>query len=145
MPTNVVASVEEEEFVIRDIEETWSAVVTIEEGSYNTLVSNKSQISSYFENYGYQTSEAEVKEVSGTSFVTTEVLIGSKNVLIAYAKASGTKVYGIIYTNKLGTYDNNSLKIVGEILASAINVGYGDAIPEGFTMDMLNKSFEIAK
>ena len=99
LPEGIVASVEKDEFVIRATDETWSAVITIQDGTYNTLVSNKEQISSYFENYGYVVTPVEAKEVSGTSFLTTEVLMGSENVLVAYAKASGTKVYGIIYTN----------------------------------------------
>lgn len=145
LPEGVVASVENDEFIIRDTEETWSAAITIQDGTYNTLVSNKAQISSYFENYGYVATEAEEKEVSGTSFVTSEVLMGSKNVLVAYAKASGTKIYGIIYVNELGTYDSYSLKVVGEILASAINRGYDNAMPEGFTIDMFKETFEVAK
>lgn len=145
LPEGVVASVEKDEFIIRDTEETWSAVITIQDGTYNTLVSNKAQLSSYFENYGYVATEAEIKEVSGTSFITTEVLMGSKNVLVAYAKASGTKIYGIVYVNELGTYDNYSLKVVGEVLASAIHSGYDDALPEGFTIDMLKETFEVAK
>lgn len=145
LPEGVIASVEKDEFIIRDSEETWSAVITIQDGTYNTLVSNKSQLSSYFETYGYVATEAEVKEVSGTSFITTEVLMGSQNVLVAYAKASGTKIYGIVYVNELGTYDNYSLKIVGEVLASAINSGYDKALPEGFTIDMFKETFEVAK
>ena len=145
LPEGVVASVEKDEFIIRDTEETWSAVITIQDGTYNTLVSNKAQLSSYFENYGYVATEAKTKEVSGTSFITTEVLMGSKNVLVAYAKASGTKIYGIVYVNELGTYDNYSLKVVGEVLASAIHSGYDDALPEGFTIDMLKETFEVAK
>lgn len=145
LPNGVVGSIENGNFVIRDTENTWSAVITIQEGTYNSLVSNKSQISGYFEEFGYLSENIEEKEVSGTSFVTTEVIMGSKNVLVAYAKASGTKVYGILYTNELGTYDSYSLKVVGEVLASAINNGYDSAMPEGFTIDMFKQTFEVAK
>ena len=83
--------------------------------------------------------------VSGMGFVTTEVLIGSQNVLVAYAKASGTKVYGILYVNELLTYDNNSLKTVGEILASSTNGGEISTMPAGFSVEMFEQTFEVAR
>lgn len=145
LPNDVLGSIEEGSFVIKDTDNTWSAVITIQDGAYNSLVSNKSQISGYFETFGYVSGAVEEKEVSGTSFVTTEILVGSKNVLVAYAKASGTKLYGILYTNELGTYDDYSLKVVGEILSSTINSGYDTSIPEGLTIDMFKQTFEVAK
>ena len=145
LPNNVVATVEEDNFVVRDKENTWSAVITVHDGAYNTLTSNKSQISGYFEELGYVATTASEKEISGSSFISTEVLMGSKNVLIAYSKASGTKIFGVVYTNELGTYDNQSLAVVGEILASAVNTGYDSAMPEGFNNNMFEKSFEFAK
>lgn len=145
LPEGTIASVEDGLFVVKAEDSSWSAIITIQEGSYNTLVSNKSQISGYFENLGYVSGETEENEVSGMGFVTTEVLIGSQNVLVAYAKASGTKVYGILYTNELATYDNVSLKIVGEILASSISSGDLSSIPAGFTIEMFEQTFEVAR
>ena len=145
LPEGTIASVEDGLFVVKAEDSSWSAIITIQEGSYNTLVSNKSQISGYFENLGYVSGETEENEVSGMGFVTTEVLIGSQNVLVAYAKASGTKVYGILYTNELATYDNVSLKIVGEILASSISSGDLSSIPAGFTIEMFEQTFEAAR
>jgi len=145
IPENIVSSVEDGNFIIKNLENTWSAVITIQDGSYSTLVSNKAQISNYFENFGYISGEVEEKEVSGISFIVTEVVMGEQNVLVACAKASGTKIYGVIYTNEDGTYDNNSLDIVGKILATSTNDGYDSSMPEGFTYDMFKKMFELAK
>ena len=145
LPEGTVASVEKGLFVIKAKDSSWSAIITIQEGSYDTLVSNKSQISGHFEELGYVSGETVENEVSGMGFVTTEVLIGSQNVLVAYAKASGTKVYGIIYINELGTYDNYSLKTVGEILASSINSGEIGTMPAGFTIEMFEQTFSVAR
>ncbi len=145
LPEGVIGSVEDENLVLRDKENTWSAVITIENGTYNTLVSNKSQLASYYENMGYESETFSEQEVSGVSFITSEVLMGSKNILVAYAKASGTKVYGILYTNELGTYDDVSLKVIGDILASTINSGYDSAIPEGLDFVKFKETFEVAR
>lgn len=145
LPEGTTASVENGLFVVKATDSSWSAIITIQEGSYTTLVSNKSQISGYFENLGYVSGEAVENEVSGMGFVTTEVLIGSQNVLVAYAKASGTKVYGILYVNELLTYDNNSLKTVGEILASSTNSGEISTMPAGFSVEMFEQTFEVAR
>ena len=145
LPEGITASVENGLFVVKATDSSWSAIITIQEGSYNTLISNKSQISGYFENLGYVSGEVVENEVSGMGFVTTEVLMGSQNVLVAYSKASGTKVYGIIYVNELFTYDNYSLKTVGEILASSNNKGEMTTMPAGFTVDMFNQTFDAAR
>ena len=145
LPDGVSASIEDNSFIMRDNKDSWSAIITMQEGNYNTLVSNRAQLNSYFEKYGYIATEVETKELNGTSFITTEVLIGSKNTLVAYTKASGTKVFGIIYINSTGTYNNTSLKAVSEILTSAVHSGKTEVWPDGFTFEMFKETFEVAR
>lgn len=123
----------------------WSAVLTLQTGTYNNLLSNKSQLIDYFKDMGYEPTEPTEKEVSGVSFVKMEVVMGSKNVLVAYAKANGTKLYGIILENETGEYTDDDLKTIGTLLGTAKYVGPKFSLPEGLQLDKFKETFMVAE
>lgn len=146
LPDNIIADVSNGEFILHATDKSWSAVITLQDGSYNTLVSNKSQLKHYYEQLGYVVEKAEEeKEISGTAFVTLEVNMASKKVLIAYSKANGTKLFGIILTTETNEYTNDSLKDIGKVLATMKYVGTNNDLPEGFTIDMFKETFRVAE
>jgi hypothetical protein len=145
LPDNVVADVVNGEFVLSAVDTKWHATVTMQSGSYNTLVSNKAQLKSYYEKLGYVVTDAEEKEISGTAFVTMEVTMGSDKVLVAYSKASGIKLFGIVFKNEAEEYDNDSLKDIGKILSTMNFTGHKYNLPEGFTIDMFKETFKVAE
>lgn len=142
---NVMADVANGEFILNATDNSWSAVITLQDGSYNTLVSNKSQLKGYYEELGYVVEEPEEQEISGTGFVTVKVSMGSENVLIAYAKANGTKLFGIVLKNSEEKYDGNSLKDVGKIFSTMNYKGIDNYLPEGFTIEMFKNTFRVAE
>lgn len=137
------AEIYEGEFYVGS--QTWSAVMTLQTGNYNTLVSNKSQLEDYFKTMGYETKEPVEKEISGTAFVKMEVVMGSKNVLVAYAKANGTKLFGIVLENESGEYTDDDLKTIGTIISTSKYVGPKYELPEGFHFDAFKDTFMIAE
>ncbi len=125
--------------------QTWSAVMTLQTGTYNTLVSNKSQLVDYFKDMGYEATEPVEKEIGGTSFVKMEVMMGSKNVLVAYAKANGTKLFGIVLENETGEYTDEDLRVLGKLLSTTKYVGPEYSLPEGFQLDLFKETFMVAE
>lgn len=146
LPDNIIADVSNGEFILHATDKSWSAIITLQDGSYNTLVSNKSQLKHYYEQLGYVIEKAEEeKEISGTAFVTLEVNMASKKVLIAYSKANGTKLFGIVLTTETNEYTNDSLKDIGKVLATMKYVGTDNYLPEGFTINMFKETFRVAE
>lgn len=119
--------------------------MTLQTGTYNTLVSNKSQLIDYFKDMGYEATEPIEKEISGTSFVKMEVMMGSKNVLVAYAKANGTKLFGIVLENETGEYTDDDLRVLGKLLSTTKYVGPEYSLPEGFQLDLFKETFMVAE
>lgn len=142
---DLYAEVYDHEFYVGDISNSWSAIMTLEIGTYNTLVSNKQQLVDYFAEMGYEASDPVEKEISGTAFVTTEVMMGTKNVLVAYAKANGTKLFGIVLENESGEYTDADLKPIGTILSTMKYVGPTFELPDGFQLDLFKETFTVAE
>ncbi len=140
------AEIYEGELYVGDKDSKWSAVMTLQTGTYNTLLSNKSQLIDYFKQMGYETTEPVEKEISGTAFVKMEVMMGTKNVLVAYAKANGTKLFGIVLENEEGDYSNDDcLKPIGNILSTMKYTGPTYSLPEGFQLDSFIETFNVAE
>lgn len=145
LPDNLVAEIIDGEFFVADKENTWSAVITLQYGSFNTLVSNKSQLTDYYETFGYISEDPKEKEIHGTRFVTMEVSMGAEKVLVAYARATGTQIFGIILTNEEHEYEDSSLAEIGKLLATSKYNGPTYTWPEGFTVDMFRETFKAAE
>ena len=145
LPENLVAEIVDGEFFITDKENTWSAVITLQPGAFHNLVSNKSQLTDYYESFGYISEDPNEKEIHGTRFVLMEVSMGAEKVLVAYAKATGTQIFGIILTNEAHEYSDSSLADIGKLLATSKYNGPTSAWPEGFTVDMFKETFKIAE
>ncbi len=140
------AEIYEGELYVGSKDSSWSAVMTLQTGTYNTLLSNKSQLIDYFKQMGYETTEPMEKEISGTSFVKMEVMMGTKNVLVAYAKANGTKLFGIVLENESGDYSNDDiLRPIGNILSTMKYTGPTYSLPEGFQLDSFIETFNVAE
>ena len=138
IPNELYAEVANDDFYVGDPEGTWSAVMSLGTGSYNTVVSNKSQLVEYYKQMGYEATEPQEREIGGTSFVKMEVMMGTKNVLVAYAKANGTQLFGIIL-------ENETLRPIGTIIASMNYLGPKFSLPAGLHFDEFKKTFEIAQ
>ncbi len=145
VPDDLYAEVQKKDFYIGDKEKTWSAVLTLGTGTYNTLVSNKNQLIDYFQQMGYEASEPVEKEVSGTSFVVTEVMMGTKNILVAYAKANGTQLFGVILENETGKYTDDDLKPIGTLIATMEYKGPYFELPDGLNLNSYRNTFSIAE
>ncbi len=145
VPDNLYAEIYDGNFYIGDLENAWSAVMVLQPGTYNILASNKSQLISYFTSMGYETTEPVEKEINGTSFVMTEVMMGTKNVLVAYTKANGTQVFGIVLENETGEYNDDILRPIGSMLASMTFEGQKFELPAGFKLDEFKKTFSVAE
>ncbi len=145
VPDDLYAEVYDGDFYIGDKENAWSAMMTLGVGTYNILVSNKSQLVSYFANMGYECTDPVEKEISGTAFVMTEVMMGTKNVLVAYTKANGTHVFGIVLENESGEYTDESLRPIGTMIASMTFEGPKYKLPAGFRLDEFKNTFIVAE
>ena len=145
VPDGIYAEIYEGDFYVGD-KDSWSAMMTLQSGVYNTLVSNKSQLIDYFEGMGYEVSlEPTEREISGTAFIKMEVVIGTKNVLVAYAKANGTKLFGIVLEKESGEYTDDDLKTIGTILSTMNFTGPNYQLPDGFQLDSFIGSFTLAE
>ncbi len=140
---NIHAEIYENEFYVGT--DSWTALMTLQTGTYNNLVSNKSQLVDYFKDMGYEATNPEEKEISGTAFVKMEVIMGSKNILVAYAKANGTKLFGIVLENETGEYTDDDLKVIGTILSTSKYVGPKYSLPEGFKLNQFKDTFMVAE
>ncbi len=140
---NIHAEIYENEFYVGT--DSWTALMTLQTGTYNNLVSNKSQLVDYFKDMGYEATNPEEKEISGTAFVKMEVMMGSKNILVAYAKANGTKLFGIVLENETGEYTDDDLKVIGTILSTSKYVGPKYSLPEGFKLNQFKDTFMVAE
>ncbi len=145
VPTEMYAEIYNGDFYIGDAEKTWSAVMSLGTGTYNTFVSNKSQLVDYFREMGYEATEPVEREIGATSFVTTEVMMGSKNVLVAYAKANGTQIFSILLENQDGVYTDDNLKPIGSILSTMKYVGRTYELPEGLDFSHFKRTFRIGE
>ena len=140
---SIHAEIYENEFYVGT--DSWTALMTLQTGTYNNLVSNKSQLVDYFKDMGYEATNPEEKEISGTAFVKMEVMMGSKNILVAYAKANGTKLFGIVLENETGEYTDDDLKVIGTILSTSKYVGPKYSLPEGFKLNQFKDTFMVAE
>ena len=140
---NIHAEIYENEFYVGT--DSWTALMTLQTGTYNNLVSNKSQLVDYFKDMGYEATNPEEKEISGTAFVKMEVIMGSKNILVAYAKANGTKLFGIVLENETGEYTDDDIKVIGTILSTSKYVGPKYSLPEGFKLNQFKDTFMVAE
>jgi len=145
VPENIVSEIIEGELFLSDVDETWSAIITLRTGNFLTLISNRIQLGEAFEKFGYIVEEPTETTIVGKSFVTFEVSMGMERVLVAYTRASGTKIWGIILRNEDAEYSDDSLREISMMLNQATFDGVSQGLPEGFRIDMFEETFKVSR
>ncbi|MEG2351104.1 MAG: hypothetical protein RSB54_00275, partial [Bacilli bacterium] len=125
IPVNYVYEVKGETLIIGDEEDTWVIQLRIFDGSYNQLVKNKSTLKPKLEKEGVTVSEAVIKSLGSTNWLTIEASMSGENVIIGYMKATASKVFAAISVNSSNDFNYESLKTVGKFLSTA---EYSDTI-----------------
>lgn len=119
IPDNIVYEVNGDELLLSDEDGTWVTEVYVMQGSFNQIKNNKSRLQSYFQSNGFSSKAAEVKNISGTEFVTVELASGGISAIGAYAKLNSMySVWTVTYDQDNG-YDYNILKNVASVISSA--------------------------
>lgn len=123
IPTDLVYEIDTDSLVISDEAGTWATYILAIEGSYNSLLANKSLIQGNLQNSGYIASNAVEKTIGGKSFITTEVTKSGINAIIGYTKANSMNVFGITAFNVSNDFDYNILETLASILNTAEYTG----------------------
>ena len=115
IPSDIKASVSNDQLYIYGPNSEWIGVVMVQQAKYETLVYMKDQIKTALsaqessENYDFTSAITEEKQYSGKSFLVTSNIVSSTYDLdIAYGKADDDNVYIISITK------NNKTKITEE-------------------------------
>lgn len=112
-------------------EYNWAFQLEVLDGRYDTIKANRMNIKTNFAKAGYVATNPELKTVNGVEWITTEITMGGKTHVIAYSKASGTKVYGVEIITVKGTADYDVLNKVTGITKTAVYEGTSQSISTG--------------
>ena len=86
------------------------AIIGIQDGQYDTIKSNLSQVNTYVKQKGYTLNKnAVVKNYNGVEFITVEISQGNQTMVLAYSKLSASKVFMIVIANTSGKADYEKL------------------------------------
>ena len=133
IPENMIYSINGEQLTLGDEDGKWMAYLNIVDGSFNQVKSNKSMLQNYFQQNGYSSTAAELKNVNGVEFITLELSNGGESVIAAYTKLNSMKVAYFVVFNQNYTIDYNLLKELAPIVSTAV---YSDST---FNMEIPNK------
>ena len=146
IPEDMIYDINGEQFMLGDEDGTWMAYLNVVDGSFNQVKNNKSVLQNYFQQNGYSSTAAEVKNINGVEFVTLELTSGGESVIAAYTKLNSMKVAYFVAFNQNYTIDYDLLKKLAPIVSNAV---YSDStfnmeIPSKFNFNM-NEISEFAK
>ncbi len=119
IPDNYVYEESGGTLIIGDEEGTWATLIELEEGSFAQLKTNKSQLHTMLQQFGYTASLAVEKKLAGVEFITMEISSGGENAIAAFAKANSMYFIGITAMNKNNEFDYKLLEKIAPILKSA--------------------------
>ena len=143
IPDNLVYDVSESELLLGDEDGTWIVELSVGDGNFSLVKSNKANLQSYFQQNGFTSKPAELKNISGSEFVTLEMAESGTNMLAAYAKLNSMKIAWMITYNQDNDYDYDILGKMASIVSTAT---YNDAsssiAPEkkfNFNMDEISE------
>ena len=142
VPDDYLYEIESNGFVITD-DKTWAANIKVGTGSYDKIKLNKSQLKKAAENYGYQSTEAIVKDYNGFELVTFEISNNGAVHIFAYGKASSTKYFAIEAITRTNQADYTILDKIAPILKGAKYEGETQSIdssniPDNVLIDATN-------
>ena len=96
------------------------AVISIQDGAYETLKTNSATIDAYIKNSGYTiVKNTEVKQLNGVEFLTVEVDKSGQKMALAYAKLAPNKIFLIVIGNTYSTIDYNQLALFANTIKTA--------------------------
>jgi len=144
VPETMLSEVIDGELFVSDEEQTWSATITLQTGNFNTMISNRLQLTDAYYVHGYNVEEPTETTIAGKTFIIFEVSMGSERVLVAYTRASGTQIWGIIYRNNEAEYSAESLRELS-IMLNAEESRISQGLPEGFTIEMFQETFKVSR
>lgn len=119
IPDNMTYKISTKTLMVGDEAGTWMVELTIADGSYTKLKTNKSQLHSYFQQNGITSKPAEVKTLGSSEFITIEMEKGGLNFVGAYAKLNSMKTAWMIVYNQDNTFDYDIVKQISSIISTA--------------------------
>jgi len=144
IPAEMKSEIINGELFLSDEELTWSASLTLQTGNFNTMISNRLQLGEAYEEFGYIAEEPIETTIVGKGFLIFEVSMGSERVLVAYTRASGTKIWGIVFRNEKAEYSAESLRAIS-ILLNTTEDRVPQGLPEGFSNERFIETFKVSR
>lgn len=109
--------------IIGDSADTWLAYVEIQQASFETLNSRKSQLIPTFTAAGYTASNLQTKTYSNKSFITLELSASGVNCLVALTSANSAYVFALTVYDVSNDYNYDIFSTLAPILSSVTYVG----------------------
>ena len=128
IPDDIVYEIDTDELVISDEAGTWMSEIFVMQGSFDKIKSNKSTLQSYFQQAGFTAKAAELKNISGTEFVTVELSASGISGIGAYTKLNSMYSLWTVSYNQDNDYDYDILKNIAKISSNATYNNISDSI-----------------
>lgn len=125
IPNNYKYDSTAEGLAIYDSSDSWVAIITAGEGSFDILLSKKDQIKDIYEENGYTVYNVSEKTYDGKPYITIELSFGGEKSVLAFTKGSPNYALMVAVISKSNTFDYSILENVSPILKTAIYAGNG--------------------
>ena len=119
IPDNLIYEISLDSLLVMDEDDTWMAEISIGDGNFSQLKTNKSSLQGYFQQSGYNAKPAEIKNISGSEFITLEMERAGTNILAAYVKLNSMKISWIVAYTRDNDFDYDVLEKMVPIVSTA--------------------------
>ena len=120
IPSNYTVSYNGTQLQLMGTNNSDIAVISIQDGAYETLKTNSATIDTYIKNSGYTiVKNTEIKQLNGVEFLTVEVDKSGQKMALAYAKLAPNKIFLIVIGNTYSTIDYNQLSLFANTIKTA--------------------------
>ena len=119
IPTNLIYETMEDYIAVGDEEGTWMAYIFVAEGNYSSIVKNKAQLKSVFEEDGIVVDKMEEKNVNGVDALIFEISMSGESAIVGYSKANSMNVFAFEIYDVNSEINYDALEEVGGILKNA--------------------------
>ena len=119
VPDDVVSFEEEGLLALTDEDETWVAMLQVEDASFAKVKANVNSLSDSYASEGFVVDSTDTKTIEDVEFVILNMEYTGTKMTFAICKASAGKVFFVVTYNIDNEYDEDTLKEIAKVVSTA--------------------------
>ena len=120
VPTDYKNEIDSNTLAISNGEGTWLAGIQILNGEFEKLLTSKDQVVNGIESRNYKINTYDSKTYSGMKCITMEAVSNGNKMIMAYVKATSSKIFVVSLYNEKNNYDYSIFENVTNVLKTGV-------------------------